>query len=104
MATKGLKALKKEAEEAKEKEDYSLFLTLSNIIKDTFPKNYYGYLSFVLAKTNDYKKYLPEDELKEVKKNFEYAYERLKKDEKNKLKREFDEYVNDCFEVENLKK
>ena len=41
MATKGLKALKKEAEEAKEKEDYSLFLTLSNIIKDTFPKNYY---------------------------------------------------------------
>ena len=104
MATKGLKALKKEAEEAKEKEDYSLFLTLSNIIKDTFPKNYYGYLSFVLAKTNDYKKYLPEDELKEVKKNFEYAYERLKKDEKDKLKREFDEYVNDCFEVENLKK
>lgn len=104
MATKGLKTLRKEAEEAKEKEDYSLFLTLSNTIKDSFPKNYYGYLSFVLAKTNNYKKYLPEDELKEVKKNFECAYERLKKDEKDKLKREFDEYVNDCFEVENLKK
>ena len=34
MATKGLKTLKKEAEEAKEKEDYSLFLTLSNNIKE----------------------------------------------------------------------
>ena len=53
MMAKSLKMLKKEAEEAKEKEDYSLFLTLSNTIKDTFPKNYYGYLSDIPKKVTD---------------------------------------------------
>lgn len=101
---KTLKTLKEEAELSLKDEDYSSSLKLCTKIKEKYPKNYYGYLGIIKSKTHNYKKYIQEDELKEVKKDYESLIDLVKKDDKQLIKREFDEYVNDCMEVENLKK
>lgn len=101
---KTLKSLKEEVECSLDKEDYSLSLTLCEKIKKLYPKNYYGYLGYILSVTKNYKSYVNDETLRELKKNFEKAYELSKKADKESIKKEFDEYVNDCREVENLKK
>lgn len=101
---KTLKALKEEAQLSLEKEDYTLFLSTCEEIKKMYPKNAYGYTGYIIAVTNNYKTYVGEDVLKDLKKDFEKAYQLTKKNDKEVLKRNFDEYVNDHREVENLKK
>ncbi len=99
-----LKSLREEAESYFEREDYSLSLSFCEKIKEKYPKNSYGYFGVIKSKTNNYKKYVEEDVLKELKKDSEKLFELAKKSEKDGLKKEFDEYVDDCHEVEVLKK
>lgn len=73
-------------------------------LMEGFPKNPYGYVSYIKAVTNNYNKYLKEDELKEVKKVYDEVYDLLSKKEKENLKNSFDDYLYDLKEVENLKK
>jgi len=68
------------------------------------PKNPSGYVSYIKAVTNNYNKYLKEEELKEVKKIYDEAYILLSKKEKDNLKNSFDDYLYDLKEVDNLKK
>ncbi len=98
------KNLKEEAEVCFKREDYSLSLSFCEKIKEKYPKNPYGYSGIIRSKTNNYKKYVEEEILKEIKKDFEKLFELAKKSEKEKLKKEFEEYVDDCNEVETLKK
>lgn len=99
-----LKTLKEEAELSLKNEDYTSSLKFCTKIKEKYPKNYYGYLGVIKSKTHNYKKYISEKEVKELKKDFDSAIKLIKKDDKKQLQREFEDYVNDCLEVENLKK
>lgn len=101
---KTLKSLKTEAEAYFEKEEYSSSLTLCEEIKKRFPKNFYGYFGFIKSVTHNYKKYVSTECLKKLKKDFDIAYELCKKENKEAVKLNFEDYVNDCKEVENLKK
>lgn len=69
-----------------------------------FPKNVYGYVSFIKAYTHDYNKYFSIDDLKEVKKTYETAYQLSSKNDKIKLKQAYDDYLYDIKEVDNLNK
>lgn len=79
---------------------------ISNSIKyiELNPNSLYGYESSILAKTNNYNKYLDIDEIKEVKKIYNDAFKIASKNEKAKLKQEFDDYLYDIKEVDNLNK
>ncbi|HIU40706.1 MAG TPA: hypothetical protein IAB68_05345 [Candidatus Aphodocola excrementigallinarum] len=99
---KSLKELKKEYQEALDNEDYDLILELSSQIKKSFPKNPLGYMATIQSKTNNYKKYLNESEMKDLKEDVNKLIESSKKDEKKHVEDDFNEYVNDCKEVENL--
>lgn len=101
---KTLKSLKEESELSLEEGNYSLSLAKCEEIKKLYPKNVYGYVGYIKSVTNDYKKYICDADIKNIKKDFEKAYELCKKEEKQNLKVTFDDYVNDCYEVENLKK
>lgn len=103
-ASKTLKSLKEEAESYFGREDYSFSLNLCEEIKHKYPKNPYGYQGFIRSKTNDYKKYVEDDALKELKKDIEKLLDVIKNDERKKIKDEFEEYSRDCHEVENLKR
>lgn len=102
--SKTLKSLKEKADACFEREDYSLSLNICEEIKSRYPKNPYGYLGVIRSKTNDYKKYVEDETLRELKKDVEKLLEVIKKDEREKIKKNFEEYSGDCHEVENLKK
>ena len=69
-----------------------------------YPKDTYGYLGIIRAKTNDYKTYLEDDALKTLKTYFDSAVSVASKNEKEKIKTKYNDYLDDCKEVENLKR
>lgn len=99
-----LKKLKEEIESCFSNENYDDAKEFCEKVMKLFPKNSYGYISYVKALTNNYNKYLKQDELKEVKRVFDSAYELSSKNEKTSLKQTFDDYLYDLKEVENLRK
>lgn len=101
---KSLKNLKEEAELNFKEENYSLSLPVCEQIKEKYPKNYYGYFGIIKSKTNNYTKFVGEETLKEIKKEFVTLLECLKKNEKEKYELEFNEYLDDLKEVESLRK
>lgn len=104
MSKRTLKSLE---EEASQKLDEESFIEASNLydkIISTYPKNKLGYIGKIKSETNMYKKYLSNNNLKEIKKIYENAYELSNKEDKKELKNEFERYLDDCQEVENLKK
>lgn len=101
---KSLKKLKQEVESFFNENDYPSALNISKTIIKLYPKNKYGYVSYIRALTNDYNKYIYDEELKDLKKVFEQLYEISSKSDKIKFKKDFDDYIYDLKEVENLKK
>ncbi len=99
-----LKSLKEKAEVCLNEEDYEQALIIGEKIKKTYSKNYYGYYLVIKSKTKNYKEYLSEEELKLIKKDFEDFMKLYKKNDKDTIKAEFEEYLEDCLEVVNLKK
>lgn len=99
-----LKKLKEEIESCFINENYDDAKVPCKKVMDLFPKNVYGYVSYIKAFTNNYNKYLKQDELKEIKKVYDDAYELSSKNEKTVLKNTFDDYLYDLKEVENLRK
>ena len=99
---KTLKELKNEYHDALDNEDYDLLLKISNQIKDNFSKNALGYEGVIKAKTNDYKKWLDEGSIKDLKDDFTKYVQLSKKQIQDSVSNDFNEYVNDCKEVENL--
>ncbi len=104
-ASKGsLKKLKEEVEICLKCNDYDKAKPFCERIISLFPKNVYGYVSHLKCLTNNYNKYLKQEELKEVKKTFDDAYNLSSKTDKILLKKAFDDYLYDLKEVENLRK
>ncbi len=99
-----LKQLKSMHDKAITDEDYDLLLDVSCKIKKFFPKNYLGYYSYIIAKTKNYKFWQDDGMIKELKDDLSNAVSFAKKDAAKKIEDEFNEYVNDCKEVENLEK
>lgn len=101
---KTLKVLKEEAELCFEKEEYDEALSLCEEIKENYPKNVYGYINYLKAMTKNYSSYISYEQIKELKKIYEKAYELSKDSDKDNLKQTFEDYSDDCNEVENLRK
>lgn len=99
-----LKFLKEEAKKKLDEEDYLSALSLYNEIVNNYPKNKVGYIGVIEATTNHYKKYIPDDEIKKLKETYDKAYELSNDLEKEGLKTNFERYLDDCHEVENLRK
>lgn len=106
MKKKGetLGSLKETADSLFNNKEYEKALEICNKISISFPKNPYGYLGIIKAKTKDYSVYLEDDEIKELKTTYKKASEILKKSDLKTEDIKFNEYLNDCKEVENLKK
>ena len=101
---KTLKELKKELERSNNEEDYSKSLLICEDIVDNFPKNSYGYINKIKVITQNYKKYLNEEELNQIKKIYDKVINLIPKKDIKKFKEEYDRYIDDCKEVENFKK
>lgn len=95
------------------KEEISIYLTnleyekakeASLKMMDANKNNIFGYVSYIKSVTNDYNKYLSKDELKELKSIYNKALEVANKTEKQDLKKNFDDYMYDIKEVDNLNK
>lgn len=71
---------------------------------DAYPNNIFGYTSYLKAATCNYNKYLSFDNLKEVKSVYNDAIKIANKAEKIELKKDFDDYLYDIKEVDNLNK
>ena len=101
---KTLKALIEKEDELIKLNDYEGALSNANLIVSKFPKNAYGYKSLIRIKTNNFEKYVNQEELKEIKKYYEIAYNLSKKNDKAPFKELFDSYLYDLKEVDNLSK
>lgn len=99
-----LKSLIEKEEELINSKDYKGALSNANLIVSKFPKNAYGYKSLLKIKTNNFEKYVNQEELKEIKKYYEMAFNLSKKNDKVHLKESFDSYLYDLKEVDNLNK
>ncbi len=101
---KPLGKLKEEVDDYLLNNDIDGAIKLCNLIIELYPVNNYGYHKFISIKTDNYNKYLPDDELKLLKcyhdKDLEYATRATKK----KIMTEYDDYKADCIEVNNLVK
>lgn len=95
---------KEKIEKAYESKDYIKVAKLSSNIVNKCPNNVYGYIYLIKGLTNDYNKYLENDDLKEVKDIFDKVYNLSSKSKKEELKEEFNDYLCDIKEVDNLKK
>lgn len=84
--------------------DYDNVLELSKTYIKNNPKNYFGYEMYLKSFTNNYTKFINDDDLKELKNMYEQALLVSNKSQKKELKKEYDEYLYDLKEVENLKK
>ena len=69
-----LKSLIEKEEELINSKDYKGALSNANLIVSKFPKNVYGYKSLLKIKTNNFEKYVNQEELKEIKKYYEMAF------------------------------
>ncbi len=104
-ASKGsLKRLKEEISSSFSDKDYDKAKILSDKAIVLFPKNAYIYVSQIKALTHDYNKYLDQEQIKEVKKIYEKAYELSSKNDRELLKKEFEDYLYDLKEVDNLRR
>ena len=65
---------KEKIEKAYESKDYIKVAKLSSNIVNKCPNNVYGYIYLIKGLTNDYNKYLENDDLKEVKDIFDKVY------------------------------
>lgn len=99
-----LKNLIEKEEELINLKDYENALSTANLIISKFPKNAYGYKSLIRIKTNNFEKYVNQEELKEIKKHYEMAYNLSKKNDKEPFKELFESYLYDLKEVDNLNK
>ena len=99
-----LKILIEKEEELINLKDYENALSTANLIISKFPKNAYGYKSLIRIKTNNFEKYVNQEELKEIKKHYEMAYNLSKKNDKEPFKELFESYLYDLKEVDNLNK
>ncbi len=104
MKKENISSFKNEIEECFNNKDYDKALINSQKMKTKYPKNYYGYYAFIKSKTNDFNKYLKEDELKELKKDFSLALELDKNNNLDDFKTKFNEYLDDYTEVAGLNK
>lgn len=104
MKKRTLKSLKEEAKVKLDEEDYLSALSIYTEMTKAYPKNKIGYVGVIESETNYYKKYLSDDEVKKLKEVFDKAYDLSNKSEKENLKNNFERYLDDCYEVENLKK
>lgn len=104
-ANKGsLKRLKEEISLCFNENDYDKAIEICKKMVNLFPKNAYGYVSQVKALTHNYNKYLDQEQLKEVKKVYEKAFELSSKNDGELLKKEIGDYLYDLKEVENLRR
>ena len=101
---KSLKKLKENLNECLKDNDVTSSLKITETIMNMYPKNIFGYENYIKIKTDNYNKYINDEELKEVKKIYELGYDVCTKNEKISFKKEFDNYLYDIKEVENLKK
>lgn len=101
---KTLKRLKEEADSYFALEKYDDALKTCEKIIALYSKNPFGYLGVIKAKTHNYKRYLEDDAVKDLKSYFDGAVNVATKNEKIKIKSQYDEYLDDCREVENLKR
>ncbi len=101
---RALRRLKKEASDFKAAGKLKDALEVCEKIADVYPKSSFGHQGIIEIKTNNYEKYLSDEELKDLKKEYEMLIESATKNEKVEIKRKFDEYLDDCREVENLRK
>lgn len=101
---KSLKCLKEKTEAYFKEEKYKEALLSSEDIIKAYPKNIYGYLGVIKAKTQNYNYYLNDEDLKTLKKTYDEALLVANKKDKETLSREFCEYSYDCKEVENLRR
>lgn len=99
---KTLREYKEEYQRLHDNKNYDLMLDLSFQIKKDFSKNSLGYKAFIEAKTNDYKKWLDESELKMIKEDFDSYLKFSKKQDQKKVWDDYNEYLNDCKEAGNL--
>lgn len=99
-----LKTLMEKEEKLISLKDYEGALSNANLIVSKFPKNAYGYKSLIRVKTNNFEKYVNQEELKEIKNYYEIAYNLSKKNDKAPFKELFDSYLYDLKEVDNLNK
>lgn len=102
--TKSLKCYKESSEECFSSKKYEEALIINEKIVTSYPKNIYGYIGIIRSKTHDYSCFLEEYDIKLLKKDYEDAMKMGSKKEKEKLSNQFEEYINDCKEVENLRK
>lgn len=99
-----LKRLKEEISLCFNENDYDGAIEICEKMISLFPKNVYGYVTQIKALTHNYNKYLDQEQLKEVKKVYEKAFELSSKNDGELLKKEFEDYLYDLKEVENLRK
>ena len=104
MKRRSLKSLEEEASLKLEDNNYEEASNIYDEIIKLYPKSKIGYLGKIKVCTNRYKKYLSVEQLKEIKKTYEIAYELSNANDKKELKIEFERYLDDCIEVENLRK
>lgn len=102
MAKITLASLKKTSESYIENKDYKKLLEVSSQIINLYPKNSYGYKIYIIAITNDFTRYINEEEQKDIK-SFYKTYTSIIKKEDN-FNNKYNEYISDYKEVENLKK
>lgn len=98
------KKIREEIDKLFKEDNYDDACLLCEKLINISPKNPYGYTCLIKALTNNYNKFLKQDELKEVKNIYEKAYELSNKNDKITLKEVFDDYLYDIKEVDNLKK
>lgn len=101
--SKSLKQLKKLSETYFLDKNYEEALLINEKIISYYPKNLYGYQGVIRARTHEYNYYLENCDLKLLKKTYDEGLLYANKKDKENLIREFEEYLYDCKEVENLR-
>ena len=99
-----LKKLKTDFNTYLNENDTSKALDVANKIINFYPKNIFGYKKYIEVYTNNYTKYLVGEELKDIKTIYEKGYDVASKNDKKIFKQEFDDYIYDLKEVQNLNK
>ena len=101
---KPLKTLRKEIEECFSLNKFNEAKQKSEKIMKLYPKNILGYKYYLKAATENYSKYVNDEELKKIKNIFDLAYDIANKQEKIVIKKDFDDYFYDIKETSNLSK
>lgn len=83
--------------------DEKKVVILNKIIK-SYPKDVFGYENYIKLKTNNYSKYLKDEQLKDIKNIYDLECSNLDKLNIENLKKEYNDYIYDIKEVNNLVK